>query len=399
MAQAVLFCPGCNVKYRAKKHDPAHAYTCPKCGEALHAATRAAGGHTDGAIDSQGDVEQKEEDSLVGQTIDRLRILKKLGQGGMGAVYKAEHLGVGRLSAVKILPQGLVARAPAAVDRFMQEAQAVAALDHPNIVAVYSAGEADGHHFIEMEYVEGEDVQARLRRDKRLSIEIATKIIIQTAKALAVAHKTNIVHRDIKPANIMVTTDGGVKVMDFGLAKDVEATNGLTVTGTILGTPYYMSPEQCETKPLDGRADIYSLGVTYFCLLTGHVPFKGESALALMYMHKSEPPPDPRTLAPELPVGVHRIIQKAMAKDPGARYQTCDDMVEDLETLLRGGDPELASRRMPKAEEVLPFLRTRWGRAVVTVGGLVALAVAGWFAASASVGVFRWLAARFAAGR
>ena len=352
MAEAILFCAGCNVKFRAKKYDETKAYKCPKCGERLKETSSIRGMGTDGSLDTMGNVQQKEQDPLVGQMLDRYRIVKKLGEGGMGAVYKAQHASLKRFSALKVLPEDMARKMPDAVQRFVREARAAAALTHPNIVAIYAVGDSEGRHFIDMEYVEGEDLEDRQKRQKQLPIDEATRIIRDTAKALGEAHARSIVHRDIKPANIMVTKDGTVKVMDFGLAKDVQAgRTQLTMSGAIMGTPYYMSPEQCEGKTLDGRSDIYSLGVTYFSLLTGEAPFKGTSYIAILLKHKTDPVPDPRTLRPDLPLAVCQIIAKAMAKDPGARYQTCDELVGDLDKALAG---EVALKGVPVAPTAPP---------------------------------------------
>ena len=358
MAEPVLFCPGCNLKYRAKKYDPAKTYKCPKCGQPLADASAAGAVGTDGALDTQGEVEQKEDDPLIGQTVDQYRIVKKLGEGAMGAVYKAEHLTLKRYSALKVLPEDLVKKTPDAVERFMREARAAAALSHANIVAIHAVGRSGGRHFIEMEFVEGEDLQSRLKREGPLSVDDATRIVRDAAKALGAAHAKHIIHRDVKAGNIMVTTDGVVKVMDFGLAKEVHADAQLTVSGRIMGTPYYMSPEQCEGRELDGRADIYSLGVTYFCLLTGEPPFKGTTCLSIMYKHKTEAPPDPRSLRSDLPAAVCQIIEKALEKDPGARYQTCGELVSDLDSVLSGKAPVVARRTIAKSAHAL--VKTPW---------------------------------------
>ena len=374
MAEPMLFCPGCNLNYRARKYDPAKTYKCAKCGQPLAKASVAGAVGTDGALDTQGEVEQKEEDPLIGQTVDQYRVEEKLGEGAMGAVYKAEHLTLKRYSALKILPEDMVKKTPDAVERFMREARAAAALSHPNIVAVYGVGESGGRHFIDMEFVEGEDLQGRLKREERLSVDEATRVVRDAAKALGAAHAKDIIHRDVKAGNIMVTKDGVVKVMDFGLAKEVHADAQLTVSGRIMGTPYYMSPEQCDGGELDGRADIYSLGVTYFCLLTGEPPFKGTTCLSIMYRHKTEPPPDPRTLRSDLPAAVCRIIEKALGKDRDARYQTCDELVSDLESVLAGRAPVVAKRGFAKPARAL--LKAPWfiaAASVLLIAGIVGL--------------------------
>ena len=252
----------------------------------------------------------------------------------MGAVYKATHLKLKRTVALKLLAPKLVEDMPSAVERFEREAQAAAVLDHPNVVTIYSVGDERGHHFIEMEFVEGESIEQRMRRKGRLSLAEATRIVIESGRALDAAHTHHIVHRDIKPANIMLTPDGRVKVMDFGLAKDVEAGSQLTASGHVMGTPYFMSPEQCEAKATDGRSDIYSLAATYFYLLTGSMPYTGDSHLAIMYKHRHGPVPDVLAQMPELPGSVQAVIAKAMAKLPQDRYASAKEMIADLEVVL-----------------------------------------------------------------
>ena len=351
MAEPILLCAGCNVKYRAKRYQAGKAYKCPKCGQPLSATSSFTGSPPDGALDPQGNVEQIDDDSLVGQTIGQHRIVEKLGEGGMGTVYKAEHLALKRYSVLKILPLYMVKKLPDAVERFTREARAAAALSHPHIVAVYGVGEWKGRQYIEMEYVQGETLLRRVMRQSRLEVHEATEIVRDVARALAAAHAKNIVHRDIKPANIMITSEGMVKVMDFGLAKEVETHDAdLTTGGMLMGTPSYMSPEQCDGKELDGRADIYSLGTTYYCLLTGEVPFKGTSFVAILVMHKTQPVPDPRTLRSDLPPAVCNILEKALAKDRDARYQTCEEMLRDLDEVLAGHTGSVAHEAASAAE-------------------------------------------------
>ena len=346
MPEQRLKCPDCGTSYRARNYDAAKTYTCRRCEGNLQPESRVAT-----PSPSQESQPLKPADSLVGREIGRYRILEKLGEGGMAAVYKAEHTGLRRISALKILPQGKAERSQRAVQRFMREARSAAALEHPNIVRVFNVGEADGWHFIEMQYVEGESLQGRLMRQGKLGIQEATALTIDVAKALAAAHEKGIVHRDVKPANVLLTTDGTVKVADFGLAKLVEGEETLvTVEGKGgLGTPSFMSPEQCDGLPLDGRADIYSLGVTYYYLLTGDVPFKTDDTGSVSYKHRTAPVPDPRALVPSLPEAAVQVIEKALAKGAEDRYQTCEEIIRDLSgALLRatnGKATPLAPRR------------------------------------------------------
>ena len=269
----------------------------------------------------------------------------------MGAVYKVEHVVLRRTSALKLLPQERTDKADRSVRRFLREARSAATLSHANIVTVFDAGEAEGRHFIDMEFVDGESVQDRLQREGRLSVQEASRVVCDTARALSAAHAQGIVHRDVKPANILLDKDGKVRVADFGLAKSVEGDESLiTIEGKGgIGTPAFMSPEQCDGLLLDGRTDIYSLGVTYFNLLTGDLPFRGDSALAVMRQHRTAAIPDPRKAVGSLSEPTCQAITKAMAKKPEHRYQSCDEMVADLSAILEH----------PKAEARGPRKRRR----------------------------------------
>ncbi len=285
-------------------------------------------------------------DPRVGIEFGPYKIISILGQGGMGKVYKARHMGLAQIRALKILPEEKAARSRKAIQRFLREARSAAALKHPNVVIVHNVGEIDGVHFIDMEYVDGESLQARLEREGRLEVEEATHILAAAAEALAAAHAKGIIHRDIKPANILLTQDGQVKVADFGLAKSLaEDEPGLTAPGQGgLGTPLFMSPEQWDGLQVDERSDIYSLGVSYYVLLTGEPPFRNDGRGTLSYKHRSQPPPEPRDIAPDLPPLACDIIARCMAKAPSDRYPGCVDLIDDLRTLAE----ELSGARSPR---------------------------------------------------
>src|SRR3984957_4171417 len=221
--------------------------------------------------------------SLEGQQLGEFEILERIGQGGMGAVYKARQKSLKRMVALKTLQASLADDADY-IARFEQEAVAAAGLNHPNLVQVYSAGENEGMHWFAMEYVEGESAKTRLKRKGRLDPLEAIAIAIHVATALEYGwRKASLIHRDIKPDNIFLSTDGEVKLGDLGLAKSAGQTQGLTITGHSMGTPHYISPEQVEAmKDVDLRADIYGLGCTLFHLLSGQAPFEGNSAVAIM---------------------------------------------------------------------------------------------------------------------
>ena len=266
------------------------------------------------------------------QTLGDYRLLRKLGEGGMGAVYEAEHLKLERHVALKVLPQKFT-NDPAFLERFQREARSAAALNHTNIIQLYDIGEDRGHHFFGMEFVDGESAQDRLDREGKLSLEWALHIVRGVAEALRYAHQHGIIHRDIKPDNIMLTKDGHVKLADLGLAKKMgDVTSGVTQTGAGMGTPYYMAPEQAEdARSVDHRADIYALGITLLHLLTGRRPFEGQTAYNIIFAHVSKPLPTGKQLGTELAPEVEAVIQKMCAKEPDQRYQDYDTLLADLE--------------------------------------------------------------------
>ncbi len=367
MPEQLLKCSECGKTFRAPDYDDQRTYSCKRCGGKLDAVSKVVTPSPE-----QGTAE--EPDPLVGSQIGPYKILAKLGEGGMGAVYKAEHTGLRRASALKLLPQHKAERSQRAVQRFLREARSAAALSHPNIVAVFYVGEADGWHFIDMEFVEGESLQDRLEREGKLGIHDATAITIDIARALAAAHAKGIVHRDVKPANVLVTKDGAVKVADFGLAKNVESEDTLvTVEGQGgLGTPSFMSPEQCDGLPLDGRSDIYSLGVTYYYLLTGDVPFKSDATGSVSYKHRSTPVPDPRDRVADVPDAAVQVIERAMAKKPEDRYQTCDEMAAALADVA-AGRPARRSRVGLAKQRVGASVRQRPKAAAAALVGVMGL--------------------------
>jgi serine/threonine-protein kinase len=264
----------------------------------------------------------------------RYRIEGRLGAGGMAEVFRGFDTVLNRHVAIKILaPQ--YARDVSFVDRFRREAQAAARLNHPNVVAVYDSGSDDGTHFIVMEFVEGRTLADFLAKGGKLAPAKATEIAERIADALQAAHAQGVIHRDVKSANVMVTREGTVKVMDFGIARMAEGDN-VTQTAAVLGTASYLSPEQAQGRPVDARSDIYSLGVVLYEMLTGGVPFVGDTAVAVAYKHVQETPPLPSTKNPEVPPALDAVVMRAMAKNPANRYQTAAEFREDLERVRRG---------------------------------------------------------------
>ena len=271
------------------------------------------------------------EDSLVGYTLGSYQLVERLGQGGMAAVYKAYEPGLDRFVAVKVLPQ-FFARDPNFIHRFRREARAIAQLNHPNIVPIYNYGEDGGVTYLVMQYVEGGTLQQG--SGVTLDASEAIKLVLPVARALAYAHKHGIIHRDIKPANVLLCDDDRPLLTDFGLVKMLENSTQLTKTGVGLGTPSYMSPEQGHGADADHRTDIYSLGIMLYEMLTGEVPFRAGTPMAVIIKHISAPMPMPRTINPDIPETLERIILKATAKSPEHRFQTAEEMAAALEEAL-----------------------------------------------------------------
>jgi serine/threonine protein kinase len=301
----------------------------------------------------------------------RYEIQGELGRGAMGVVYKAVDPVIGRTVAVKTLrlsEEGTGLSRPELLNRFQTEARAAGLLTHPNIVVVFDAGEEDGLYYITMELVEGKSLQALLDAGQGFPLARVLRIMEQTCGALQFAHERSIVHRDIKPANLMLTADDTVKVTDFGTAKILQF-GTVQQTAHVMGTPSYMSPEQVKGRVVDGRSDIFSLGVMLYEMITGEKPFPGQNITTVIYKIVNEDPVPPRTIDPMIHPGLSTVVMKALAKDPAARYQTCKEMLEDLKnyrsvtaaenpsaTVVMNGSPEATAvtpaHRFPQTEDL-----------------------------------------------
>jgi serine/threonine protein kinase len=323
--------------------------------------------------------------TVIGQNISHYKILERIGHGGMGVVYRAEDTRLKRNVALKFL-------APAALDdeevreRFLREARAAAALDHPNICATYGIDEYAGRAFIVMAFIRGEDLDKRIAR-KPMHVPDALDIALGVGQGLQEAHENGVVHRDIKPGNIKITLNGQAKVMDFGLAKLADS-SGITKTGITIGTAAYMSPEQTLGDAVDHRTDIWALGVVTYQMLTGKLPFAGEYDQVIRYGVLNEDPEPLQQACPQVSPELEQIVLKAIAKDPEQRYQSAAELVAALRVERKKFDSGMSKilKVLPSADDTLSLRRKqrRLHGMVILLSGLLGLALA----------VILWLAIR-----
>src|SRR5215212_98259 len=281
-----------------------------------------------------------------GQMLGPYRIITQIGKGGMANVYKAYQASVDRYVAIKVLPSQL-AESQEFATRFHQEARIIAKLEHPHILPVFDYGETDGVAYLVMRYLEAGTLRDKMEAGRPLPMKDIDRIFTQLAEALSYAHSFGIIHRDLKPANALIDSHGNIFLTDFGIAKLLEsASPRLTQTDAIMGTPAYISPEQAQSQSVDQRADIYSLGIILYEMVTGRVPFLADTPLAVLFKHISDPLPLPSLVKPDIPPSIEQVILKALAKDPKDRFSTAEEFVaawkhalEEIETVRRAPEP------------------------------------------------------------
>ena len=289
---------------------------------------------------------------MIGQTISHYKILEKLGEGGMGVVYKAQDLRLNRLVALKFLPAGLISSKDD-IARFEQEARAISALNHPNIATIYDVDEAEGQKYLVLEYIPSGTLKSRLKElrttGKELRLSEVVDFGIQIAEGLAHAHREGIVHRDVKTDNVILTKEGNIKITDFGLAKLAGEGKQLTKAGSTIGTAAYMSPEQIRAEEVDSQSDLFSYGVVLYELTTGHLPFRGEHEAALSYSIVNENPTPIKSFRPDVPASLERCILRCLEKDKSKRYRNAGEIVADLKSVQQGlsGPVPVVQNRSP----------------------------------------------------
>ena len=322
-------CPKCH------HENPDDTLFCGKCGTQLRVIED---------IEVTETMETPKEELITGSTFaGRYRIIEELGKGGMGKVYKVHDTKIQEKIALKLIKPE-IAKDKTTLERFSNELKFARKIRHKNICQMFDFGEDRGTHFITMEFVEGQDLKKLIRQTGQLAIGTAMNIAKQVCEGLSEAHKSRIVHRDLKPSNIMIDAEGNARIMDFGIARSIEG-KGITGAGVTIGTPEYMSPEQVEGKEIDQRSDIYSLGVILYEMVTGRVPFEGDTPFTIGVKHKSETPKNPKELNKDLSDDLSAVIMRCLEKDKGKRYQSSEEIRSELANIEKG---------MPATERIAP---------------------------------------------
>ncbi|MBA7644558.1 Serine/threonine-protein kinase PknD [subsurface metagenome] len=302
--------------------NPEDSHFCSKCGTQIHPSEKISSPQTK-------TIQAPIKELTIGSTFaDRFQVIEELGKGGMGEVYKVFDKKIKEKVALKLLNHEIAADEKA-IERFRNELKYARKISHRNVCRMFDLSEEEGTQYIIMEYVPGEDLKGTIRRVGQLSVGKAISISKQVCEGLAEAHRLGVVHRDLKPQNIMVDREGNARIMDFGIARSIK-TKGITGTGVMIGTPDYMSPEQVEGKEVDHRSDIYALGVILYEMVTGGVPFEGDTPLSVIVKHKSEAPPDPKEVNAQIPIDLSRMILRCLEKDKERRYQKAGDILSEL---------------------------------------------------------------------
>jgi serine/threonine protein kinase len=349
---------------------PANSRFCPVCG------TDQTGAGDTQATGPVAGLEARLQRIVAGE----YRIERMLGRGGMGMVFLAQDLTLEREVAIKVLPPDFSSD-PQVIKRFQQEAKTAAKLDHPNIIPIYRVESAEGLNFFVMKFISGTSLEDVLESKQPLSYDYIQRILSEAARALGHAHSRKVVHRDVKPANIMFDHDGRVMLTDFGISKALQSAGGLTGTGMIVGTPHYMAPEQAKGQPVDGRADQYSLGIVGYRLLSGTLPFSGDSVHTILYKHIFEPAPSVAALRPGIPRNLTDAIQRALAKEPADRFPTMEAFADAVRGSAAAGTAD-ATTPLPAPAAIPATVRTprRSGvpRTALAVAALVLVSLSAW---------------------
>ncbi len=364
-ASPPAICPNCGAQNLSESR------FCANCATPMKGTTGAPAGESRTVRVST--VELARGNRLAG----RYEIIEELGQGGMGKVFKVYDHKISEVVALKLIHPEISVQEKA-IQRFTNELKFTRKITHRNICRMYDLGEADFVHYITMEYVAGEDLKRFLKRAGSLNVGKAVAIARQVCEGLAEAHRVGAVHRDLKPQNIMIDHEGNAKIMDFGIARFTEM-DRMTGSGVMIGTPEYMSPEQAELKEVDARADVYALGVVLFEMVTGKVPFTGETALSLAMKHKTEKPRDVRELNAQIPAGLAGVIAKCLEKDPVRRYQSAEEMKAALDAVekdLATAERVVPPAAIPKAKAGAQAAEGRGKKNIALVAGGVVIVAA-----------------------
>ena len=292
---------------------------------------------------------------------ERYEIIEELGKGGMGTVYRVEDTKIGQEIALKLIKHE-IASDKKTIERFRNELKTTRMISHRNVCRMFDLGDAKGTHFITMEYIPGEDLKSFIRRVGQLPTGKAISIAKQVCEGLAEAHRLGVVHRDLKSSNIMIDKEGNARIMDFGIARSLKA-KGITGAGVIIGTPEYMSPEQVEGRDLDQRSDLYSLGIILYEMVTGRVPFEGDTPLSIAVKHKTESPPDPKDLNAQIPEDFSSVIMRCLEKDKEKRYQSTSELYSELENIEKGlptTDRVIPQKKATTSKEITVTFKKRW---------------------------------------